>query len=176
MRGRQVSLMAGVALMAACATVTTHYDYDTTAAFGALKGYDWLPVDSATRAQINDINVRRIQGATNRVLMEKGYRVVTEGPDFLVAMHAGTQEKLDVVPSGYRYGPYGRWYGGYRGGVDVYRYTEGTLVLDIVDASSRQLIWRGSAKGTVDPDMSPAEIERRIDAAVAKILSRFPPT
>lgn len=175
MCGRFLSVMAA-ALLTGCASLTTHYDYDTTAAFGALEAYDWLPVDSTTRAQINDINVRRIQGATNRVLAEKGYRVVSDNPDFLVAIHAGTQEKLDLVSSGYRYGPYGRWYGGYRGGIDVYRYTEGTLVIDVVDASSKQLIWRGSAQGTVNPGMAPEEIEHRIDEAVAKILERFPPT
>ena len=68
-------------------------------------------------------------------------------PDFRVAVHFGSREKVQVTDWGYGYAPSRRYYGG--GGVDVYTYTEGTLILDVVDATSEQLLWRGSATGAV---------------------------
>jgi hypothetical protein len=33
--------------------------------------------------------------------------------------------------------------------VDVNQYTEGTLIVDMVEAASKQLVWRGTATGTI---------------------------
>ncbi len=33
----------------------------------------------------------------------------------------------------------------------------GTLVIDLVDAKAKQLVWRGTASDTIDQDASPEE-------------------
>ena len=55
-------------------------------------------------------------------------------------------------PSSYGYGSYG--YGGYGGTTDVYQYDETTLVIDIYDASKKEMVWRGTVTGVVkdNPD------------------------
>ena len=68
--------------------------------------------------------------------------------------HVGAQDKVDVQSwgYGYGYGPgryHGTWGGG--GGIETYNYTEGTLIIDIVDASSKQLVWRGTAQASSIP-------------------------
>ena len=68
-------------------------------------------------------------------------------PDFRVALHTGQQSKVRVTDYGYGYGV-GRWGGG---GLDVYQYQEGTLILDVVDAKTKKLMWRGTAIGVVNP-------------------------
>ena len=55
-------------------------------------------------------------------------------------------------------------------------YQVGTLILDVVLAHDRQLIWRGSASDEVYPDLSPEAREKRIRSAVEKILAPFPPS
>ena len=57
----------------------------------------------------------------------------------------------------------------------VENYDQGTLVLDIVDGRSNELVWRGTAQARIDPSNSPEERQRRINEAVRKILDRFPP-
>ena len=54
-------------------------------------------------------------------------------------------------------------------------YDEGTLILDIVDAESRTLIWRGSARAEVSATVAPETREARVREAVRRILEQFPP-
>ena len=57
----------------------------------------------------------------------------------------------------------------------VSEYQVGTLILDVVRAADRQLIWRGTASDEVYPDNSTEARERRVREAVQKILEQFPP-
>ena len=77
---------------------------------------------------------------------------------------------------GYGYGGYG--YGGYggHGGYYVREYVQGTLVLDIVDADTNEVIWRGWAIDSLDLNPEPEKVQMYVDQAVEKILERFPPT
>ena len=76
--------------------------------------------------------------------------MTTVNPDFLIALHGGKQTKLDITDWGYSYGRHGRFRGGPIISGDVYEYEEGTLILDFVDAQSKELIWRGKAQGEID--------------------------
>ena len=102
-------------------------------------------------------------------LAAKGYSVSESNPDFLIAYHGNVQSKVDVTNWGYRYPG---WYGG----VEVYQYDEGTLIVDFVDSTSKDLIYRGTL--TAEMDRRSTDFERRqkrINEAVDKILKRFPP-
>ena len=67
---------------------------------------------------------------------------------------------------------------GYRGpsGVSTYQYEEGSLILDFVDAKSKKLIWRGSAKAQIDNVDTPEKSEKLINEAVKEILKEYPPS
>jgi Domain of unknown function (DUF4136) len=86
---------------------------------------------------------------------------------------------MDVRAWGYSYGPRTMIRGGFYTGreeIDVYEYEEGTFILDFVDAQSKELIWRGVAKGEVRNYASPVKRDKRINVVVQKVLSDFPPT
>jgi hypothetical protein len=57
----------------------------------------------------------------------------------------------------------------------VNEWDEGTLLVDIIDAGRNELVWRGTATGTVEPELTPAESQARLDDAAAKLLQTFPP-
>jgi hypothetical protein len=116
--------------------------------------------------------VQRVGAAVEAGLKAKGYLQAEGAPDFLVATYVGRQSRIQVTDWGYGYGPRGAWYGG---GVDVYQYEQGSLVLDIVDARTKKLVWRGTATAIIDPGASPEERTKRINEAVAKMLEDFPP-
>jgi hypothetical protein len=113
----------------------------------------------------------------------RGYTYTESGPDLLVNFNGKLQEKTSVtqVPSmmgpgygyyGYRGGYYGGW-GGY--GYDTYvsQYTEGTLNVDVVDASRKQLVWEGVAVGRVTRKHEENR-DAALRAAVTEIFTRYP--
>jgi hypothetical protein len=160
-----------IILLIGCSTISVNHDYDPDFNFSGLRTYDLLPVPA--KAARNELVVKRVISAIKRNLDAKGIRRDSRTPDFLVAIHGGRQTKVDVVDWGYAYGRYGRYWGPRR--VDVYEYQEGTLIIDFVDARTRELFWRGAATGVIGPYMSPEERGKIINEAVAKVLDKFPP-
>jgi hypothetical protein len=56
--------------------------------------------------------------------------------------------------------------------IDVHTYTEGTLIVDLIDAKEEQLVWRGSGTGVVG---NQEKIKEKAGEAIQKILADFPP-
>jgi len=165
-----------MALTISCSPIyNVKYDYDTKTDFASLRTYDWHPIPA--KADIDRLNVERIKNAVDAQMAAKGLRKTPDNPDFLIASHIGKKEKVRIADWGYGYGPYGRYWGGYGGprGVDVYKYEEGSLILDFVEPKSKKLIWRGSAKAQTNTVKTPEKREKLITEAVQKILEKFPP-
>lgn len=166
-----------LALAIGCSPVNVKHDYDSEANFAALKTYGWMTAPSNSNGnaqsalQHNSLLDKRIKQSTDRQLAAKGY-TKNENPDFLVAYHVGAQNKINVTDWGYGYGPYGRRFGG---NVDVRQYKEGTLVLDIIDARTKELVWRGIGSATIDPNTSAEKRTQKLDKAISQILAKFPP-
>lgn len=169
MKAHSIALVVALsAPLAGCSSISTSHDYDTNYDFSALKYYTWI--DGTGDIGINELNLRRVRAAVNRVLGAKGYVEATENLDFLVAIHGDTRSKVSV--SQRQYGR-GGWYG--PGGVEVYQYEEGRLLIDIVDARKNELVWRGSATKVLSSNPTPEKIDQTINRAVEKILEKFPP-
>ena len=161
-----------------CSSFSTNFDYDPAADFQDLKTYSWLEGPVPSRFELAH---RRAVEIVNQVLAEHGYRKTTDNPDFGVAVHFSTQQKVQVTDWGYGYAGGARYrgrYGSYGAGrdIDVRQYTEGSLILDVVDSASKQLIWRGSATGTVSKSSTPEERTKRTREAVEALLAQFPPS
>ena len=156
-------------------TYDVTYDYDPQANFSDLKTFDWMQVPE--KAGINSLVVQRVKNAVNAELKAKGLMMTSNNPDFLIAEHLGKKDQVQVTDWGYGYGRRG-YRGGHRGtgGVSVYQYEEGFLILDFVDAKSKKLIWRGSVKAEVQNVDTPEKREKRINAAVKEILKKYPPS
>jgi Domain of unknown function (DUF4136) len=59
--------------------------------------------------------------------------------------------------------------------MEEYHYTEGTLIVALVDPKSGLFLWRGAAQGIVDPSASGPKQQQDIQAAVQKMFANFPP-
>ena len=172
--------IAAVALLAGCSSYEYKYDYDMDNDFSAYKTYAWIPMSinaggtSAEQAvRSNTLLDKRIREAVETQLAAKGFTKVEDNPDVLIVYHTGTQNQVDVTNWGYTYaGRYGGW-GGQN--IDVYSYTEGTLIVDLVSAGDKQLVWRGSATGVVEPGAPPEKVQARLNEVVAGIFSNYPP-
>jgi uncharacterized protein DUF4136 len=170
-------MFALLSTITACSTIDVASDYDPKTNFSAYRIYSWLPrEEQATtdpRLQSSLLH-SRIRDAVDAQLTSKGLRQEpTANPDLLVAYHVALQGKLDVTTApNYPYGP-SSW--GATTTTYVRQYEEGSLILDLIDASNRQLVWRGSARAEVKPDASPQEKQKRLNEAVQRILERYPP-
>ncbi len=176
-----VTVLGAAMLTAACASVSVNTDYDSQAisSMDAYQSFSWLPHPQGGDARVNnDLIATRVMNAVDETLAASGYTKVRRGADFLIGWHASLEGKADVTTMNNYYGyGWGRW----RRGVvvvqdtQVREYDEGTLIIDIVDAASNELVWRGSAQARVDEGASSEQRSERIRNAVQKLLEGFPP-
>jgi hypothetical protein len=166
---------------AACSSVKIRYDFDKEANFASLQTYHWIAkpdtenIAPAKKRRRNFLD-QEIKKAADNQLAAKGYRLDAADPDFLVISHIDVKDKLNLTDWGYSYS--GNWsYWGWGGqDVDVQQYREGVLIIDVVNAASKELIWRGVAQKTLPEEMpSPEEVGKNINKIVIKILKEFPP-
>jgi Domain of unknown function (DUF4136) len=151
-------------------------DYDKAIDFSKFKHYEWR--DSAEFEKQPELKTRYAVGIdlvlseVNKGLMKKGYVPVNFDPDFYVTFFLGTKGMTDVSTldwGWYGWGPY--WYPTWTT-VMVNHYTEGTLVLDIVDAKTKRLAWRAFCK---DDIRDPKQRHENVERTVKKALKKFPP-
>jgi hypothetical protein len=182
MKWLMMLLSVGMLLVSGCSSVNVKHDYDKNAEFSSLKVFDWIPqpVDTTItreRRQRRAFFDARLKNAVNENLAEKGFQLNAKNPDFQVVYHLDVKDRINATDWGYNTS--GNWtYWGWGGrDVDVQQYRQGTLVIDIVDAATKQLIWRGLAQGALpEKPLTPEEAEKKINKVVGKILDKFPPS
>lgn len=155
--------------------------------FSKYKTFTWM--DSDVKAgqnplYYNQLATESVENTMANVLQQKGLSENSSNPDLLIGYHFFVENKTQTVatPSPV-YGPYlgwGRW--GYRGwgpgwwgwGGTQYtqqQYQAGTLVVDMVDARTRKLVWRGSVQNAVG---DPARIAAQLQKEAERIVEKFP--
>jgi hypothetical protein len=169
--GRAFGILASIAVLAACSSVKVQTEYDRATKFADYQTYAYLPREPgpeqapvARDPRIREAVVKSIDAA----LTKKGMRRVEmdQNPSMLVAVHGFANNRIEVQSYGYNFYP-----GLATTAVDVRQYRDGTLIIDLVDASSRQMIWRGTATDTFSPGAEAKTIANAID----KTLAEYPP-
>jgi hypothetical protein len=165
------------ALATSCSSINVSSDFDRQADFASYKTYSFTK--EAMELPINDLNRKRIIDAVSTELAAKGF-TQSDQADVWIDLVVATQEKQSATATsspgyygaGYRYG----WGGGFSTTtINVENYTEGTLFVDMVDASKKQLVWQGRAVATLTPEARSEKREARINEAVKQIFTRYPP-
>ena len=152
-------------------------DFDKSANFSAIKTFD-VKIGTSWNNQISE---KRITDEITQTLVEKGWQKVDTNPDALVLLHGATekQKNLNTFYSGMGgYGAYGyRGWGGMGGmgsaTTTVSEYLVGTLVVDIFDAKSKALMFRGTASDEISD--KPEKNIKKVEKASAKMFKDFPP-
>ena len=160
-----------------CSAVRVAADYDREANFDNYKTFAFFK-PGIDKAEINDLDKRRILRAIEAELMTKGY-TKSEKPDMLVSIFTKSNQRVDVYNNAWGYGGWG--WGGYGGwgwrssyGNQVSTTTEGVLYIDLVDANKKELIWQGSGTGNLET-RNVDKKEARIKEFVSQMLLQFPP-
>lgn len=169
-----VTAVAALAL-SACASMNVSSHIERNVAFSNYVTFDWGPPDNLPvgdpRLDNNPFFNDRVQGAIEKQLARKGYeRAVAGQADLLIHYHAAVNQKLDVYSVDNRYG---YCYGNCE--PQVVDYEQGTLVVDIVDAKTSKVVWRGWAQDTMNGIIdNQARLEKQVDEGVTKMMLRLP--
>jgi Domain of unknown function (DUF4136) len=162
-------MVATLALVSAgCATTSVKTDYDPSADFARLRTYSIRPGRLAIDrlASPSDTLVRdRIHDALRQGLAARGLVQAKSGSaDMIVTYGAGTEPRVRLVEM-VGGGPNPNYAGDDFWQREVER---GTLVIDVLDRSGEQLLWRSVAKGENQNFRSSKFIEKAVDKALAK--------
>ncbi len=191
MKKYMFAVLVGILSLSGCASLVKT-EVDNQASFSKYKTFRWLAPDikvGKNPRYNSDLIDRNIRQAVEQGFAQRGILRDNAEPDLLVQYHTYTERKEQSY-SNYNYGPYypymgwgrmgwGRWgwgmpyYGSGWGNGDnrSTTITEGTLVLDVVDARTKELIWRGSIQGEVD---NANQLQRRAEKAAEAIMKKYP--
>ena len=167
-------------LLGACTGYNVKYDYDVTASFGRYKTFDYYTSKKGTGGTTTLMD-KRVRAAVEKELQAKGFVMETKAdPDFLVTYYPVVQERRyrTTTHMGWGWGWGYRPFYGARIGTsmsEVHSYKEGTIVIEIVDFKSNQLVWKGAAAGALTGLDNPEDADEVVSRAVRDILAKFPP-
>lgn len=144
------------------------YDFDRSANFSRFKTYAWVRGTNLD----DQLNHQRIMRAVDSQLGARGFSKVeaASNPDVLVAYHASFDKNLQINAFGS-----GPRIGLRSGTATVEEIVVGTLAIDMIDAQTRNVIWRGLASKELDAKASPEKKEKNINKAAEKIFRNYPP-
>ena len=181
---RRTAILAALcATLAGCAGARITTEFNPKLDFRGFKTYAWNPTGPGAEQASSIRNpavYALVREAVDRELANRGLvRVDTGMPDLLVAVHGMAKDRIEVQTYGYAYGGYGYYggpFGAYPGpiavGGTVQQYRDGTLIVDLVDARTKELAWRGTASDTVS---EPSQIQGAVNNAVKTLMKEYPP-
>jgi hypothetical protein len=168
------SIIAFALGLGGCATLNVSSHVERGVDLSRFVTFAWGPADALPtgdpRLDNNPFFRDFLQGAVERELRARRFVYAPNGnPDLLIHYHANVNRRIEVNEVDRRYG-----YCGPDCPPSVIEYDQGTLVVDVVDARTNTLVWRGwaqeSMEGVIDDQ---ARLERHVDRAVKRMMVRF---
>jgi hypothetical protein len=157
-------------------------DLDKEADFSNYKSITFLGWQKDSDKLLNDLDKERMRNAFASEFKSREMEKGGEEADLAITLYLVLEQKTSTTAytnyyGGGGYGRYGRggwgWGNGY--GTTTYSesdYIKGTLVMDVYDNSTNQLIWQAVASGTVKEN--PKKRDKGIPKLAAKMMKKFP--
>jgi hypothetical protein len=141
--GYILAMIFGTGMILGGCAATVNYFYDPVANFSMIKSYSWATESFVSRQDsLVDKNVRYY---INQSLKKKGFTLVSDEPDFVISMNCQTDYD------------------------NPYKVRKLSLFFYVMQG--KELIWQGTAEGTIKADAASPDLAE----AVNKILMNFPP-
>jgi len=153
-----------ISMIAAAQQVSVNYNHDRS--FAQYHTYAW---GSNNANQIrNSILAQAAQQDINASLQSKGLQMVEENqnPDLIVTSNGGLKQETSWSAWGMR------GIGGGMGGITPQQNVEGTLIVDLYDAKTQSLVWRGIAEDTLKNNGN--KNQEMVEKAVEKMFKHWP--
>lgn len=170
----------GIFIFNGCSSVKVTHDFDPAFSFENVNTY---AIVHKSQHYGNTLTDERIMTGINTQLKLKGYtKTKRQNADIYVVFHTNVQNKTRIIQdyqylgiSPYRYGR-GYGYGGMMA-VPVtrtYNYNEGKLVIDILSAKDKKIVWRGVATDSLKYHKTPEKRVEYIHNVMTSIFKTLP--
>ncbi len=176
-RRAQLALLLCWLVLLACATAQAQkikVQYDKSLDFSKFKTYSIDPVDPGSKPMLR----LAIQAAVEHDLNRVGLTKVAGNPDIVVQMYGATDNDMTYHYHDPIYGGYNPpvnsiiLWTGVPGTVTTVIIHKGELVVDLIDASRKRLVWRGVAKQNLSDKRD--KVLDQINTAVEKMFLQYP--
>ena len=160
-------------------------DYDKNTDFTKYKSYTFAGWQQDSDKQINDFDKKRIHESLKGELDARSMNLVESDGDAVISLFIVIDEKTSTTAytnynGGMGYGMRGGWgmgYGGVGMGSSTTTYSEndyrqGTFVIDMYDANTKQLVWQGVSTKTINE--KPQKREKTIPKGMKKLMKKYP--
>jgi hypothetical protein len=174
-------LGAVLIVLAGCAGQQVTTDYNPEGGFSHYRTFAMVSRPDSTSRQLVDDRVRT---AVEAQLIEKGLTETNrDNADLYVGYGVVDHTKQEVTTSRWNWGRGWGWRY-YRWGLawpamtehDITTYTDGTVVVSLVDAKTHREVWQGQAADVIGfPIDNPKTATNQINKAVAKLFGKYPP-
>jgi len=183
-RMRPTVLAMGLVVATGCAGQRVTTDYSPATSFTRYKTFALVAPPDTAAEQLLD---QRVRSAVQTQLDTKGLtQADRESADLYVGYGVvdKTHTNVYTYDNGWGWGG-GRWgWRFHRFGVawpmtahrQIETYTDGSVVVNLVDAKTKQVVWEGEANEVLSlPVANPLSATKEIDAAVGKLFAKYPP-
>jgi hypothetical protein len=167
----KVATGLAVVLVACIATMgqDVKYNFMPGTDFSKYHTYKWVSIEGG--AHPNQIVDAEIKQAVDSQLAAKG---LTKTDSDKADLYVGYQIAIDQEKQWNAYGMGGPRWGGMASATSS-TISNGTLVLDMYDPTTKQLVWTGNATKTLDPSGNQEKNQKNLDKAMQKLLKNYPP-
>jgi len=150
--------------IAAAQQVSVNYNHNQS--FAQYHTYAWGS-NNANQVQ-NSILAQVAQQDINSALQGKGLRMVQENqnPDLIVTGNGGMRQQTSYSAWGMR------GIGGGMGGITPEQSVEATLIVDLYEAKTQSLVWRGIAQNTLNQNGN--KNQQMVEKAIQKMFKQWP--
>jgi len=175
MRVQQNGKLFSSALVVALLLVTAgtlaaqdvRYNFMPRTDFSKYRTYKWVNIGDAHPDQIMDAEIKQ---SVDSQLASKG---LTKTDSDKADLYIGYQTAVHQERQWDAWGS--RAFGMGSGSWTSSTISVGTLVLDMYDPGTKQLVWTGSATNTIDTGSNHEKHMKKLDKAMAKLLQNYPP-
>jgi len=185
-----ISLAVSVVALGSVAVLAQDsYDYRRGENFAGIRTFAFkatppmAPEAYKTTTYDSPLQRERTNAAIAAQLEARGMRRDDQHPDVYIVTHRTYKADYTYYGGAYGWGgPYawGGYYAGYpgwagwNGGGYVYEELLGTLTVDVEDAKSGTLLWRGIETGHVHQSSKPQKRDKRVNDEVREVFKHFP--
>ena len=134
-------------------------------------GVSYFQVDSDLKVDLAVLD-QRVHAALLHELSNKHFTLQKANPQYLVGYAVAGGDSIDEKSLNDAYGEDLKLPPGKPG--TAIKFKQGVLIVDIVNARTKHLLWRGAITAGVDMNVTEDEKQQRIRAAVAELLKHFP--